>query len=147
MSATGVAVLDCHHRQHVRHRPSFRLAPWVVDETERSRRIGTTLQCPLCDRCELPTGLTVRRVTATWNERTIPDALRRSLRRSHRVPAGTWGRLRVEQGSLRFVARTDPPTDVRVGVDRVQSIPREVEHHVEPRGPTRFAIDFLGPRI
>jgi Protein of unknown function (DUF3565) len=50
-----VALLECHHRQHVRHRPPFWSAPWVVDPAERERRIGTTLDCPLCDRGEPPT--------------------------------------------------------------------------------------------
>jgi tellurite methyltransferase len=134
------ALLDCHHRQHVRHRPPLRPAPWVEHPAEQDRRIRTTLNCPLCDRCELPDGLIVVRTTTTWDERTMPDA----LRRAHRAATGTWGRLRVECGSLRFVAATDPLTDVIVGSDRAQGIPPGVEHHVEPQGPTRFAIDFLG---
>jgi tellurite resistance-related uncharacterized protein len=136
-----VALLECHHRQHVRHRPPFWSAPWVEVALERDRRLGTTLDCPLCDRCEIPDGLSVRRTTATWDERTVPDA----LRRSHRVASGTWGRLRVETGSLRFVARTDPITDVTVDSERAQGIPPDVDHHIETQGPTRFSIDFLGP--
>jgi tellurite methyltransferase len=136
-----VARLECHHRQHVRHRPPFRSAPWVVDAAERERRVGTPLDCPLCDRCELPDGLVVLRTSPAWDEHTVPAA----LRRDHRVATGTWGRLRVAAGTLRFVARTDPLTDVIVDRDGEQNIPPDVEHHVEPRGPTRFAIDFLGP--
>jgi tellurite methyltransferase len=138
-----VALLECHHRQHVRHRPPFRMASWVKDAAERDRHIGTPLDCPLCDRCEIPAGLTVTRTTATWDERNMPDA----LRRAHRVGSATWGRLRVETGSLRFVARTDPLTDVIVAANSVQGIPPDVEHHVEPTGRTRFAIDFLAQRI
>jgi tellurite methyltransferase len=134
-----VALLDCRHRQHVRDRSPFWPAPWVTDVAERERRIGSTLDCPLCDRCELPDGLAVVRTTATWDERSMPDA----LRREHRVGTGRWGRLRVESGSLRFVAHTDPVTDVVVTPAHAQPIPPDVEHHVEPRGPTRFAIDFL----
>jgi tellurite methyltransferase len=136
-----VALLECHHRQHVRHRPPFRPAPWVEDRAERDRRIGTTLNCPLCDRCEVPNGLIVVRTSETWDERTMPEA----LRRDHRVASGTWGCLRVQDGSLRFVARTDPVTEVIVDSDRPQGIPPDIEHHIEPQGPTRFAIDFLGP--
>ena len=66
------ALLDCGHRQHVRHRPPFRVAPWVEDATERERHIGMTLDCPLCDRCEVPAGLTVVRTTPTWDHRTMP---------------------------------------------------------------------------
>jgi tellurite methyltransferase len=115
------------------------LAPWVEDEIERARRVGTMLDCPLCDRCEIPDGLVLVRTTATWDEGTIPGA----LRRAHRLPAGTWGRLRVAQGQLRFVAQTDPPTDVIVDAQLSQGIPPGVDHHVEPGRGTRFAIDLL----
>jgi hypothetical protein len=47
-----VAELACGHGQHVRHRPPFRLAPWVLDEAGRAARIGSPLECPLCDRPE-----------------------------------------------------------------------------------------------
>jgi len=134
-----VALLDCGHRQHVRHRPPFWSAPWVEDPAGRQRRIGTTLNCPLCDRCELPEGLTVVRSTPTWDERTMPDA----LRRAHRVASGIWGLVRVEAGSLRFVAATRPMTDVVVIADEIHAIPPDIEHHVEPRDRCRFAIDFL----
>lgn len=47
-----VAWLDCGHRQHVRHKPPLWPNPWVHDDTERARRVGTSLDCPLCDRGE-----------------------------------------------------------------------------------------------
>jgi len=49
-----VALLACHHRQHVRHQPPFRDRPWVLDAGEREARVGSMLDCPLCDRAELP---------------------------------------------------------------------------------------------
>ena len=45
-----VAELDCGHQQHVRHEPPFELRPWVLFEETRAERIGTTRDCPLCDR-------------------------------------------------------------------------------------------------
>ena len=113
-----VALLECGHRQHVRHDPPLRPAPWVEDRDERDRRIGTTVNCPLCDRCEVPDGLVVVRTSPTWDERSMPE----TLRREHRVASGLWGRLRVEDGSVRFVARTAPTTDVMVASDRPQGI-------------------------
>ncbi len=136
-----VALLACRHRQHVRHRPPFREAPWVLVDAEREQRIGTALDCPLCDRCELPADLVVVRTTPTWNERTVPGG----LRRNHRVASGVWGRIRVETGSLRFVAQTEPVTDTVVGPGADQPIPPDVEHHVEPSPGVRFAVEFLGP--
>jgi tellurite methyltransferase len=136
-----VALLDCHHRQHVRHRPPFWPAPWVHDERARQEHVGAPLRCPLCDRTEIPDGLVVVRTTPTWDEHSLP----RALRRSHRVASGTWGRLRVDRGRLRFVAQTEPPTDVLVDAAHGQGIPPDVEHFVEPHGPVRFAVEFLVP--
>jgi tellurite methyltransferase len=80
-----VADLSCLHAQHVRHRPPFRLAPWVLDDRQRAARVGTPLDCPLCDRGELPDGLRVVRTTETWDGETMPTA----LGRAQRVGAGT----------------------------------------------------------
>ncbi|MDQ3145661.1 MAG: DUF3565 domain-containing protein, partial [Actinomycetota bacterium] len=79
------------HRQHVRHDPPLRSAPWVLDEVARWQHVGTDLACPLCDRAELPDDLEVVRTTGTWDERTMPPG----LRQAHRVAPGTWARLQV----------------------------------------------------
>jgi tellurite resistance-related uncharacterized protein len=136
-----VARLDCLHRQHVRHNPPFRCASWVLDDDARSWHVGTALDCPLCDRAELPPDLEVIRVTDTWDEQTMPQG----LRRAHRIASGTWARLRVEAGALRFRAQTDPAIDVVLGVDASQTIPPTVLHEVEPCGSVRFFVEFLGP--
>ena len=47
-----VAQLSCGHSQHVRHRPPFQLREWVTDDRARNGRIGTPLDCPLCDTDE-----------------------------------------------------------------------------------------------
>lgn len=44
-----VALLDCGHRQHVRHKPPFIERPWVVERQSREAMIGETIECPLCD--------------------------------------------------------------------------------------------------
>ncbi len=134
-----VAELSCLHGQHVRHQPPFRLAPWVLDDTGRAARVGSPLDCPLCDRAELPAGLRVVRASEVWDERTMPAG----LRRSHRVAAGVWGRLQVRHGRLRFRAHTHPALDVVVEAGAAQAIPPEVEHQVEPDGEVSFLIEFL----
>jgi tellurite methyltransferase len=45
-----IAELECGHRRHVRHRPPFELRPWVADAESRQRRIGTPLECGLCEQ-------------------------------------------------------------------------------------------------
>ena len=134
-----VAQLDCLHRQHVRNRPPLWSLPWVDDDVAREQHVGAPLACALCDRTEIPADLEIVRTTAVWDEHSMPNA----LRRAHRVAGGTWGRLRVDRGRLHFVARTNPVTDVVIEAGRLQAIPPDVEHFVEPDGPVRFAVEFL----
>ncbi len=134
-----VAELSCLHSQHVRHAPPFRLAPWVLEEAQRSARIGSPLDCPLCDRAEFPAGLRVVGTSEVWDEHTVPAV----LRRTHRLRTGVWGRLQVEQGQLRLHMQTCPPLAVIVGPDASQAIPPEVEHRVELTGPVRFFVESL----
>jgi hypothetical protein len=47
-----VAELSCRHNQHVRHKPPFQQRPWVMSPEGRRQRIGTAIECPLCDRAE-----------------------------------------------------------------------------------------------
>jgi tellurite methyltransferase len=136
-----VAILGCAHRQHVRHQPPFRDAPWVLDERARTQRIGTFLDCPLCDRAELPAGLDLVRTTDVWDEHTVPTA----LTRTHRIAPGTWGQLRVLAGSLDFTADTTPPLDRHLHTGDVQAIPPSVGHTITCTGPVRLCIDFLRP--
>jgi Protein of unknown function (DUF3565) len=44
-----VADLECGHSQHVRHDPPWQLREWVLTEDSRRARIGTTLNCVVCD--------------------------------------------------------------------------------------------------
>ena len=67
-----------------------------------------------------------------------PDA----IRRGHRVATGMWGRLRVESGSLRFVAGTDP-------IDRRDRRVRSCSGHSSRRRASRPAMrpDTLRHRL
>ena len=47
-----VAHLACGHTQHARHRPPFQERPWALEESGRRERLGSPLECPLCDRGE-----------------------------------------------------------------------------------------------
>jgi Protein of unknown function (DUF3565) len=44
-----VADLECGHTQHARHDPPWQVRPWVITVEGRAGRIGTTLDCRLCD--------------------------------------------------------------------------------------------------
>ena len=45
-----VAELACGHGQHMRHRPPWQQRAWVLDPDQRAGRVGTAIDCPLCDR-------------------------------------------------------------------------------------------------
>jgi len=134
-----VAELSCGHGQHVRHHPPFQMRPWVVDPKGRQSRIGALLGCPLCDRAELPDGLQLVRTSTKWDEHSMPAG----LRIAHRLKSGTWGRIVVLRGQLRFVARTNPVIDVVISSDASQAIPPDVDHNVQPLGLVEFKHDYF----
>ena len=43
-----IALLDCGHRQHVRHRPPWTNRAWVANEAGRRAHLGQTLHCVEC---------------------------------------------------------------------------------------------------
>jgi tellurite methyltransferase len=136
-----VAELSCLHGQHVRHRPPFQDRPWVTTESARAGRLGTDLDCPLCDRAEVPGGLSLARTAGPFDQDTLPAA----LRRNHVVADGRWGCLRVIEGAIGFAMDTAPPVDVRLVAGDRQPIPPGVTHHLTVDGPVVIAVDFLVP--
>ncbi|MGE4218022.1 MAG: DUF3565 domain-containing protein [Alphaproteobacteria bacterium] len=44
-----VADLSCGHGQHMRHEPPWRERPWTLTAAGRAARVGTTVECRLCD--------------------------------------------------------------------------------------------------
>lgn len=136
-----VAELSCLHNQHVRHHPPFQQRPWVLDESQRAARIGAEIDCPLCDRAELPEGLRLARTAGPFEVDTLPPA----LRAAHRVAERTWGCLRVQEGSVVFSMESEPPVRVRVEAGGRQPIPPGVRHALTVDGPVRLTVDFLVP--
>ena len=134
-----IAALACLHRQHIRHKPRFLERSWVMDASERAARLGSDWDCPLCDRAEPPEGLHVARTAGPFDAVTLPAG----LRTTHRVGAGTWGRLRVLDGSVGFFMDTGPPVTRRMIVGDDQHIPPGVAHQLSVDGPLRFTVEFL----
>lgn len=134
-----VAELSCLHNQHVRHDPPFQERPWVTTEAGRTERVGASLDCPLCDRMELPADLEVVRRAGPFDAQTLPAG----LRRAHQVADRTWGLLRVFDGAVVFAVDTAPPVRVRLEAGDTQPIPPAVAHRLLADEPFRLAIDFL----
>ena len=134
-----VAELSCLHGQHIRHSPPFQNRPWVLTGAGREEHLGTDINCPLCDRAELPGDLEVTRTAGPFDQDTIPPA----LRKDHVVGEGRWGRLRVVEGNVGFVMATEPPMELRLSAGDHQAIPPGVTHHLVVEGPAVVAVDFL----
>jgi tellurite resistance-related uncharacterized protein len=139
-----VALLDCGHRQHVRHRPPLFPNAWVLDPAQRAQRVGTALSCPPCGRAEPPDGLRVERTLGPFDAQSIPAA----LRHEHRTPHGGWARLCVERGALDLVlavigAPQTAPRRLRAG--DTQAIPPGVPHEVVIVAPVRCLLELLAP--
>jgi hypothetical protein len=47
-----VAMLECGHRQHVRHQPPWQERAWVLKAEGRERRLGSPLECRACDEAD-----------------------------------------------------------------------------------------------
>lgn len=133
-----VAILECGHPQHVRHRPPFEERPWVTTAEGRRSKLGLPLDCVRCDRFELPADAVAYKQTAVFTESSLPEG----LRRHHTTRAGVWGRVVVLEGALRYHVE-DPPIDVVLDSSRPGIVVPEVPHRVEPVGAVRFFVEFL----
>ncbi|MEO6772557.1 MAG: DUF3565 domain-containing protein [Kofleriaceae bacterium] len=133
-----VAELRCGHGQHVRHHPPFWSRPWVLSEAGRASRLGLELECPLCDRFELPADAIVFERTAELTATTTPAA----LLRDHTTKSGVWGKLQVVAGSLQYLV--EPPLACELVVDpgHPAIIVPEVRHRMVPSFDARFFIEF-----
>jgi len=134
-----VAELSCLHNQHVRHRPPFQERPWVATALGRASKLGADIDCALCDRFELPAGLELARTAGPFEADAVPAG----LRTAHRIGEGTWGMLRVLDGSVVFSVAEGSPTMSRLSAGESLAIPPLVDHHVTIVGPVRLAVDFL----
>ncbi len=140
-----VAEMSCFHNRHIRHQPPVKNAQWVLSEEGREAHIGAPIECPLCDRAELPEGLTQLGSAGPWDQDTLPSG----LLNAHRTPEGRWGRLQVFDGAIDFqFEREEPETSParRLEAGAVQPIPPGAPHRLIPAGPVRLELQFWGRR-
>lgn len=134
-----VAQLACGHKQHVRHKPPFQSAPWVMTEQGRKEKFGTRFTCVLCQMPRLPPNAVVYKETAIFDEHSVPNA----LLASHTLRSNTWGRIVVLDGRVDYAIEGEAPLAfvLRAGVDG--GIAPEQPHHVKPQAGARFKACFL----
>jgi len=105
----------------------------------RAGKVGSPIDCPLCDRAELPDELHVTRTAGPFDQDTLPSG----LRRDHVVADLTWAAVRVLDGTARLAIATDPPIDRVLREGESQPIPPAVSHALHYVGPVRLVVDFL----
>ncbi len=72
-----------------------------------------------------------------FDERSLPAA----LRNEHNTKDGTWGLLRVLEGSVELVF-LDPPSRRLVTIDDPAPIPPKAPHFVKLTGPMKMLVEF-----
>ena len=90
---------------------------------------------------ELPKDVVFLRSTPLFNEANLPAA----LRADHHTKEGSWGRIRIVTGQLRYEIR-DPRRPFSTTVLTPQCAPAIIEptilHRVEPVGTVEFQVEF-----
>ena len=131
------ALLSCGHPQHVRHDPPFVNRPWVTSAEGRAQRLGAMLDCGRCDSMELPSAFVPFKRTPVFTTDSIPAG----LRTNHSTAPGTWAKIVVTEGALRYRI-ADLGVDVQLSPREEGIVVPEVPHSVEPAGGVRFYVEF-----
>ncbi|NNN00648.1 MAG: DUF3565 domain-containing protein [Acidimicrobiaceae bacterium] len=134
-----IAQLSCGHGQHVRHQPPLEVREWTIDRSGRRSRLGALLECPWCDRAELPDGLSRHDAPLTWSEQTMPEG----FRVTQRLQRGHWARIIVRDGRLGATVQVKPVIDVMLETADVQAVPPDVDFSLRPLGSVRFSYELL----
>ncbi len=140
-SERSVLHLDCgHHRLGNSELPGERPGSGRVSTASGcAARIGERIDCAKCDRMELPEQARAYKTTAWWTDKTVPSG----VLRSHRTRPGTWGRLEVAEGRIRYAAGPPAAVDAVLEAGESAIVVPEHPHHVELLGPSRFRVVFL----
>ena len=86
----------------------------------------------------LPDGVSAYARTDTFSARSIPD----HLRRSHRTKAGTWAKIVILEGRLRYRILEPIIREFELWPDRPGVVEPEVPHEVEAMGDVRLYVEF-----
>lgn len=76
-----------------------------------------------------------------FDDQTLPAA----LRNDHRTKTGTWGLLRVLEGTVRLIF-TEPHAEHCVTPETPAIIPPQATHYVVPVGAMRMHVEFFRER-
>lgn len=87
----------------------------------------------------LPNDVKPYKRTPTFTEETVP----KGLLKNHTTIEGAWAQIVVEAGSLLYTIEGESPEEIVLEPGLKGVVEPQVPHHVTPRGPTRFYVEFF----
>ncbi len=133
-----VAILDCHHGQHVRHTPPLRSRPWVTTSEGRMSKLGYTLNCVRCDILEIPENLVEQYQTEKMNETTIPN----KLITGKTLETGCWAKIQILSGKLTLCIDVAENKVIELTASDVGVIVPSVLFLLKPNGTVSFYLTY-----
>jgi tellurite resistance-related uncharacterized protein len=87
---------------------------------------------------ELPATAISYKKTPEFTEETVPAG----LLKAHQTKDGTWGKINVTEGQLRYRILEPEFEEVILSCDNYGVVEPTVLHEVEPEGKVRFHVEF-----
>lgn len=96
-----LAILNCGHKQHLRHDPPWQNRPWVLTPEGRKEKLGVSLECKKCDMPRLPARetLTVLNSSAKITDTHLPA----ELLNAYQLPEHIWYEISVISGQIQLI--------------------------------------------
>ena len=86
----------------------------------------------------LPESVSAYKRTPVFDAESLPQG----LRNAHQTKAGTWGKIVVLQGVLRYRILEPSLEEFRLDPEHSGVVEPEVLHEVEPEGMVNFYVEF-----
>ncbi len=87
----------------------------------------------------LPSNVSAYKRTPSFTESTVPAG----LLRAHKTKSGTWGKIVVESGSLRYRILEPQIEEIMLNPLTVGVVEPCIAHEVEPVGSVEFHVEFF----
>ena len=88
---------------------------------------------------EIPISATAYKKTPEFTEQTVPAG----LLKAHQTKAGTWGKINVTEGQLRYRILEPEFEEVLLSREKFGVVEPTILHEVAPEGKVRFYVEFF----
>ena len=86
----------------------------------------------------LPLDVVAYKHTPVFTQENIPTA----LMKQHTTKSGSWGKIWVKSGQLKYQILLDPPEEYRLTPELPGIVEPQVPHQITPLGPVEFYVEF-----